>query len=296
MELITRFLNERKSPYIFMLPWALLTLTFFTYPFINSIIMAFEQTNGLHSAVYVGFDNFTFVLSDPVFHKAFMNTFIIVCASIFIQIPLSLGLALLLNNPKVRWRNTFRLLILSPMLIGTMFVGLMFILLFAPQYGLVNIIIQEALGWGLDKNWLQDPALSMPAIIITSIWLGTGYGMVFFLAALQMVDKSLEEAARIDGANSVQIFMNVTLPAIKPVVVFMVIMGTIASFQAFELMYGLFGGYGADNSALTIIGYLYRTAFEEGDLGTGSAVGWILAIVIMVVSVIQLKITNGKEA
>lgn len=295
MKWITQFINEKKSPYLFMLPWALLTLTFFIYPLINSILLAFQQTNGLHSSVFVGLDNFKFVITDPVFHLAFKNTFWIVCASIFIQVPLSLGIALLLNNPGIRWRNTFRILILSPMLIGTMFVGLMFVLLFARQYGLVNILIQEILGWGLDKNWLQDPTLSMPAIIITSLWLGTGSGMIFFLAALQNVDKSLEEAARMDGANIFHVFRYVTLPAIKPVVVFMVIMGTIGSFQAFELMYGLFSGYGPDNSALTIIGYLYRTAIEEGDLGTGSAVGWILALVIMIVSLIQLRVTKGRD-
>jgi ABC-type sugar transport system permease subunit len=120
--------------------------------------------------------------------------------------------------------------------------------------------------------------------------------MIYFLAALQNVDHTLKEAARIDGAGRWQVFRHVTLPAIKPVAVFVVITSTIGSFQLFELPYALLDGkFGPANSGLTIVGYLYGTAFEAGDLGTGAAVGWILTLIIFIISLIQIRLTGSHK-
>ena len=264
----------------------------------NAGILAFHQTQGPNARVFVGFDNFRYLAGDRLFHKALWNTTVFATCSVLIQLPLSMGLALLLNSDKSRAKGFFRLILFSPNLVGQIFVGILFSVLFAPRYGLINRSIYALIGWGLEERWLSDPKLVMPAIVMTSLWLYVGFNMVYFLAALQSVDKSLEEAARIDGANRWQVFWNVTLPSMKHVVVFVVIVSVIGSFQLFELPLALLGttnGYGPDNSGLTIIGYLNNIAFLSGDLGLGSAVGWVVALMIFTVSLIQIRLSGAMK-
>jgi ABC-type sugar transport system permease subunit len=280
------------SPWLFLTPYLLITAVFFVYPFINSIWLAFHQTNGPRSSVFVGASNFSFVLRDPAFYKAVKNTTLYAMASVFIQLPLSLGLAMLLNTGKSRVRNLFRLILFSPHLVGRIFVGVLFAVIFTPRFGIFNRGIQALIGWGLEVHWLANPLLVMPALVLISLWMYVGFNMIYFLAALQNVDRGLVEAARVDGANKLQVFRHVTLPQIKPVAVFVVVMSTIGSYQLFELPYALLQGYGPDNSGLTIVGYLYSTAFENGDLGTGAAIGWLLALIIFTISTVQIKLAR----
>jgi ABC-type sugar transport system permease subunit len=286
--------NKKKDlvPWLFLFPYLALTAVFFIYPFINSIWLAFHQTNGPRSAIYVGLSNFAFVLEDPLFYTSVKNTTIYAIVSVMVQLPLSLGLAMLLNSGKSRIRNVFRLILFSPHLVGQIFVGILFAVIFTPRYGLFNRGLQELLNWGLEERWLANPSLVMPALIIVSMWLYVGFNMIYFLAALQNVDEALLDAAKVDGTNQFQTFWNVTLPQIKPVAVFVVVMSTIGSYQLFELPYALLGGFGPNNSGLTIVGYLYSTAFETGDLGTGAAIGWLLALIIFVISTLQIKVAK----
>jgi ABC-type sugar transport system permease subunit len=283
------------APWLFLAPYLICTAAFFLYPFVNSIWLAFHQTSGPSSVVYVGLGNFRFVLHDPNFHKALINTTMFALSSLFVQLPLSLGLALLLNSGASRMRNAFRMIIFSPHLVGQIFVGILFSVMFIPRYGLVNRGLQNLIGWGLEERWLSTPALVMPALVVVSLWMYVGFNMIYFLAALQGVDKSLTEAANIDGASPWQVFVHVTLPQIKPVAVFVVVMSTIGSYQLFELPYALLKGFGPNNSGLTIVGYLYTTAFDTGDLGTGAAIGWLLALIIFVISTAQVKLTRAME-
>ncbi len=282
------------NPLIFLWPYLLVSVVFFVYPLINAFLLAFQQTNDPVTKEWIGLKNFSFILTDPVFYKALKNTAVFAFFSIFLQLPISLGLAMLLNVSKSKSKGFFRLLIFSPQLVGPIFVGIMFSVMFTKRYGVVNKFVQELSGWGLDVDWLSNPHLSMPALVLIALWLFVGFNMVYFLAALQNVDESLKEAAAIDGAGKWQIFRNVTLPAIKPVATFVVIMSTIGSFQLFELPYNLFPNqnFGPDNSGLTIVGYLYIKAFRNSDIGMGAAVGWILTFIIMIISLIQVRISG----
>ncbi len=293
-----RLLYRGWAPYVFLSPYLALTAIFFLYPFLNAISLAFYQTNGPRTRVFVGLQNFQFLLADETFHTALWNTTVFACASVFLQLPLSLGLALLLNQGNDRIKGFFRLILFSPNLVGQIFVGILFGVLFTPRYGLINRAFQALFSWGLEERWLNNPNLVMPAIILTSLWVWVGFNMVYFLAALQTVDKNLEDAARIDGANAWQVFWHVTLPSMRHVVVFVVIMSVIGSYQLFELPLALFhqsSGFGPDNSALTVIGYLNFVAFSSGDLGLGSAVGWVVACIIFSVSLIQIRISRVTE-
>ena len=292
---------RRLAPYLFLLPYFLVTAVFFLYPLLYATVLAFYQTDGPRRRAYVGLANFRFILGDPDFHQALWNTTVFTLCAILIQLPLSLALALLLNAKNDRLKGFFRLVIFSPNLVGPVFVGIIFTVLLAPQYGLFNRLLHALVGWGLEENWLSDPKLVMPAIVIASLWLYVGFNMIYFLAALQNVDQNLVEAARIDGAGPLTVFFNVTVPAIAPVATFVLVTSTINSFQLFELPYTLLqnnnAGYGPDNRGLTIVGYLYRFAFENGDLGSGAAVGWLLTILILAISLAQIRIASrvGSE-
>lgn len=290
--------RDRGKPYLFLAPYLLLTSVFFVYPFLNAVLLTFYRTNGPRSRVFVGLDNFRYLLEDSMFHTALWNTTVFALASVCVQLPLSMGLALLLNRGNSRIRGYFRLILFSPNLVGQIFVGILFSVLFTPRYGLINRTIQALFNWGLEERWLNDPDLVMPALILTSLWLWVGFNMVYFLAALQSVDRNLEEAARIDGANAWQVFWHVTLPSMRHVVVFVVIMSIIGSYQLFELPMALLsssGGFGPDNSGLTVITYLNEVAFRSGDLGLGSAVGWVVATIIFTASLIQIRIARVVE-
>jgi ABC-type sugar transport system permease subunit len=287
-----------RSPYWFLAPYLVITGFFTLYPLVNAAILAFQQTNGPASRAFVGIDNFRFLFHDPLFYKALGNTTVFAACSVLIQLPLSMGLALLLNSGKGWARGFFRLILFSPNLVGQIFVGVLFSVLFTPRYGLVNRFFHELTGWGLNEQWLNDPALVMPAIVICALWVYVGFNMIYFLAALQSVDKSLEEAARVDGASRLQVFLHVTLPSMRHVVVFVVVTSLIGSYQLFELPLALFAesnGKGPDNSGLTLISYLYDVGFLTGDLGLGSAVGWVVAVIIFTLSLAQLKFARVLE-
>ena len=288
--------RNRPAPYLFLLPYVLITAVFFVYPLAYATGLAFYQTSGPTRKAFVGLENFRFVLADPDFHKALWNTTVFAICSIAIQLPLSLALAMMLNVRNDRLKSIFRLAIFSPNLVGQVFVGILFAMLFTPRYGMFNRGVHALVNWGLEERWLSDPALVMPAIVIASLWMYVGFNMIYFLAALQNVDQNLVEAARIDGAGALQTFLNVTIPAIMPVATFVVVTSTIGSYQLFELPYTLLqgsgGGFGPKNSGMTVVGYLYYYAFDAGDLGMGAAIGWLLTFIILVISLVQIRITS----
>jgi ABC-type sugar transport system permease subunit len=203
---------------------------------------------------------------------------------------------MLLNAKNDRTKAFFRLAIFAPNLVGQVFVGILFSVMFTARYGLFNQFLQALVGWGLEKEWLSDPSLVMPGVVIASLWMYVGFNMVYFLAALQNIDQSLIEAARIDGAGPASVFWNVTLPGIAPVAVFVVVTSTIGSFQLFELPYAMLqitqSPYGPKYSGMTLVGYLYMYAFENGDLGTAAAVGWLITLIILAVSLVQIRLSS----
>ena len=287
-------LQHRAAPYLFVSPFLLLFAVFGVWPILHSLIMAFYATNGPKSQVFVGWNNFRFLFADPDFHKAVWNTLVYTFWSVFLQLPLALGLAVLLNQKWLKGRDFLRLAFFSPNLLGQVFVAILFPVLFAPNYGLINKVLHALFRVPLDTKWLSEAPNVMPAIVLTSLWLYVGFNMIYFLAALQAVDTELYEAAEADGANAWQKFWAVTLPGIRPVAVFVLVTATIGSFQLFELPYIMLGNTsGPGNAGLTVVMYLYNNGFITGDLGYASAVGWTLAVGVLVVSLIQMRVTGA---
>lgn len=283
------------APWVFIAPFILVFSTFVVWPLISSLILSTQRTFGPGLTRFIGFENFAFLLRDPMFWKAAGNTFVFALGSIFIQLPLSLGLAMLLNRPGIKGRAIYRLAIFSPSLVGLVFVGILFRLVFEKRTGLVNALLHSWIpAFDPEFPWLQTYV--MPSLILAALWLYVGFNMVYFLAALQNVPKDLMEAASIDGASPWQRFRHVVLPSIMPIAGFVVLLSTIGSFQLFELPWIILdNSAGPDDRGLTIVMYLYQTGFITGDLGYASAVGWVLALVLMTIAIFQRIVLRRTE-
>ncbi|MCA9275552.1 MAG: sugar ABC transporter permease [Phycisphaerales bacterium] len=277
-------------------PFIVLFTVFVVYPLIQSAFLAANQTFGPGTRTFVGTKNFELLFSDPVFWKSITNTFIYAMGSLFIQLPLAFALALALNSQKLRGRGIYRLIFFSPQLMGLVFVSILGALAFEKRAGLVNqaiaFILQDPKY--LEIDWLQQHV--MATLILISLWLYVGFNMIYFLAALQSVDKSLMEASEIDGANAWGKLRHVIFPSVKPVATFVVLLSMIGSLQLFELPYILLENSGGpENSGLTIVMYLYQNGFDLGDLGYASAIGWVLAIILIGLALVQVKLTRAQE-
>ncbi len=287
--------QARAAPYVFLLPFVLLFAAFTCYPLLRSLWLSLHKCAGPRNEVFVGLDNYRFLLRDRLFWWSVLNTGAFTVVLLALQIPLSLGLALLLNLPRVRARAAFRFAFFSTYLVGPVFVAVLFAALLNPRGGLVNRLIAIARP-DLQPDWLADPRLTLVSLVLAALWLSVGFGMVYFLAALQSVDSHLYEAAAVDGAGRWSRLWHVTLPGIRPVLVLMILIGTIAGLQLFELPYVLFAGSPATRSRLTIVTYLFVTGFEAGDLGYASAIGWMLVVLLLGVTVAQLRLAGRGTA
>lgn len=295
---------SQRAAWVFLGPFALIVLVFVLYPLVQSTVLAFQQTYGPGTKAFVGTDNFTNMMGDPVFWTAVRNTMVYTLGSLFIQLPLALLLAMALNSPRLRGRGVYRLIFFSPQLMGLVFVSILAALMFEKRAGLINQSLQALLGWAWTPpgigSWLDFPWLEshvMATLILISLWMYVGFNMIYFLAALQSVDDTLLEASEIDGAGPIARFRHVIVPAIRPVASFVVMLSMIGSLQLFELPFVLLDGSGGPgNQGLTVVMYLYQSGFEVGDLGYASAIGWVLAIMLIGLALLQLWIVRKDEA
>ena len=287
--------QRRLAPYLFISPFIVLFCCFMLYPLCRSVVLSFYKAAGPRDLKYVGLGNYKFLLTDRIFWAAVFNTSYYAVLFLPSQILLALGLAVMLNSRRIRFRNVFRFSIFSPHLVGSVFVAIIFQLMLAQRHGLVNKAIGAVFPFiGTEINWFGKPELAMPAVVIAALWISVGYAMVYFLAALQAVDRDLYEAAEVDGAGKWHQFWHITMPGIRPVLIFLILVGTIGAFQLFELPYILFYGVWT-NFAVTIVVYLFQMGFESGDIGYASAIGWLLVAIIVIISLIQLRLTWSRE-
>jgi ABC-type sugar transport system permease subunit len=287
--------NPRWAPWAFIAPFLLLFCTFTVWPLIQSLVLAFSQTFGPRRSTFIGLSNFSFLLHDPLFWQALRNTVIYTAGAVFIQLPVALALALLLNRPGLKGRAIFRLIFFAPSLVGLVFVAMVFMLLFQSRTGLVNAGLHSLFSsWNPEFAWLDDYV--MWSLIVASVWLYAGFNMIYFLAALQNVSRELMEAAELDGAGPWARFRHIIVPEIRPVAGFVLLLSVIGSFQAFELPYVLLNNSaGPDNRGLTIVMYLYQTGFLTGDLGYASAIGWVLGLILAGAALVQMRATRNEE-
>jgi len=290
-------LNEQKMSFLFIAPAVLLFLIFVVGPLIASFYWSFTQYDAMHAPRWVGLDNYKNIFTnDTRFWKSIFNTVFYTVGVIPPGVVLSLLLAIAVDQ-HIRLKNFFRIIYFIPSVTSVIALSVIWKWLFAGEkYGLINYFLILI---GLKPvDWLMSPTLTLPAIMIMSIWAGLGYNMILFLAGLQTIPTTVYEAADIDGANIWDKFWHITLPLLKPTMVFVVIMGFIASFQVFERIYIMteseFGIGGVLDSALTVVAYLYDMGFRKFQMGYASALGYIIFVVVFTITIINIRFVKTK--
>ena len=283
---MTRRLYSWWAPYVFVSPFFISYAIFMIYPLVSSMWTSLHFQRTLDSSVFVGLYNYEVLLGDPQFWQALFNTFIFTLGVLFVQLPVALCMALIVNARFLRGRNFFRLCFFSPTLVAGVFVAIIFRQIYNPDNGLANVLL------GMDIPWTEHKFLIMPSIILTSVWQSSGFNMLYFLAGLQGIRGELYEAANVDGASRWQSFLNVTLPGLRPITIFVVVISIINSLQLFDVPFVLLDGEGPGGHGRTIVMYLYQK-FETSELGLACATGWTLAVLIFLVTLVQLHLMKA---
>lgn len=271
--------NTQMSALIFLLPAFLGTLIFILIPVICSFGLSFVQWDLLNPIKFVGFENYREIFHDGLFYKILGNTIVFALSTSFLGVIIPLILASILNT-KIRGSEFFKGAYFLPFITPMVVVGVVWAWIFDPNIGLLNQMLH------LHLNWLYDSKLAMPALIVVSVWKLIGYNMIIFLSSLSAISQSLFEAAKIDGANSFQIFKNVTIPMLSPTIFFVVIITAISSFQVFDLIYLMTQG-GPFDSTNVLVYAIYKNAFEYFNVGKASAIAYVLFVIILVLTLIQ---------
>lgn len=283
--------GKQITPYIFISPFFIGYAIFFLYPVLRAIYLSFFQQVGIGSEPrFVGLNNYANLFTDNTFLKSLLNTTYYAAGSIFLIAPLALGLALILIIRDLRGREFFRLFFFSPNITAGVVVGIIFTLVFSAEYGLLNNYILRPFGLPTVR-WLQDPAWVMPAIIILGIWRYTGINALYFMSGLQTIPDEIYEAASIDGANRWQAFRFITLPLLRPIIVFVLTFAIIGSYNLFaepSILVGVDGG--PNNAGLFMTMYLYLNGFRFMKLSYAATIGVALAVIILLLTLIQLRL------
>ena len=251
--------QQKIAPYIFIAPFYILFTVFMGYPLISSLTLSLHEMRGFQSRIFVGLGNFTDLFRDLIFWKSLWNTAYFALGTLTIQLPLALLLAILLNSKFVRGKNFLRLAFFTPVLVAGVFIAIIFNLIYDQRSGLIN---NEFILFGKEISWLSEEKYVMPAVILTGVSQWTGFNMIYFLAGLQGIRQELYEAAAVDGANWWQSFIHITLPSLRPVIAFVVVVSMIGSLQLFDLPFILTDGGEPADAGSTIVMYLYKNGFQ----------------------------------
>ena len=256
-------------------------------PLVMAIIMSFMYVPNFSIAegTFLGGQNYQTVWKDPIFWESVVNT-LILGSSVLISQVLALGVAYLLNQ-EISGKKAFRMIYFIPYVCSVVAVTVMWKNMFNSDYGIINHMLGNAGANGI--KWLGDSKYFSWVVIFISVWSGMGYGIIMYTAALTGVNRSLVEAAKIDGANSVRVFWSIVLPAISPTSFFLLVTGVIGALQSFAMTNMLLpaDSNGPNGDGLTIVFYLYRKMYDVGGMGTASASAMILAIMILIITVVQ---------
>ncbi|KGP72843.1 carbohydrate ABC transporter permease [Pontibacillus yanchengensis] len=294
-----RKLSERKkdmlSGYLYIAPFFIIFGVIGLYPALFSIVLAFNKWSGFGDMEFVGLQNFTLVLQDPLFWKSLYNTVIMGLMGTAPQLIVGIVLAYFLNMAVIKFTNFFRVTIFMPYITSMVAVALVFGVFFSNnESALANYVI----GWfGIDPvNWKTSEWGAKIAISLMVFWRWVGYNTIIYLAGLQSIPKDLYEAATIDGANKVQQFFHITIPLLKPFILLTVFMSTVGAMQLFAEPTVFLGSSAfTRDEAMTVVMYLYRDAFNLNSFGTASATAVLLLIIIVVVASINTWLTSGKK-
>jgi len=285
----SRSVQKYAIPYLFIAVPVLSLIIFLFIPMIVSLWWSLNDYSGLQAAKFVGLNNYIELLThDRIFTKSLVNTTVFVLLGMSIGPTLGLLTAMMLNQ-NVRFRSLFRTAYYLPVMTSLVVVATIWVMLYN-RNGLFNAVLQ---GMGLEKiGWLSNPRYALVSIVIASVWQGFGFETVVFLAALQSIPSELYEAAMIDGAGAWAKFRYITLPALRPVILFVYIIGIIGSYQVFDQVFVMTAG-GPVYSTSTIVHYLF-TKFQDLRLGYASAIAYILFAILVIFSYLQMRLSRER--
>jgi raffinose/stachyose/melibiose transport system permease protein len=293
-----RGLRKHGWSYVFLIPMVLLFGAFTIWPMIASWWYAFFDWDGVGTPTkWIGLENFAEVLGNGMFWQAFWNSFLFSLVAVFVEMPLALLFAILLNNSRLRGRNLYRLSLFLPVVATTAVVGIVFAVLFDPAGGFVNDILMSLGLVDQPINFLGSPSTALPTLMGIDVWKGFGITLIYWLAALQTVPQSIYEAARIDGAGSRQLLRYVTLPMVTPIAIVILLLVFQRSLNTFDLVQATTQG-GPVFATDVVPTYIYRYAFDPfiqaPRYGFACAAGVVFGLLTLVVTLLQAPLLRNR--
>jgi arabinosaccharide transport system permease protein len=282
-----RFNAMRRAPYVFVAPFVVAFLLFYLYPIVTTVVMSFQNVVPGETK-FVGLANYARIFSADFF-DALRVSFWYTVLTIGVLIPLPLLVAVMLNSGARRLNAIHRGMFFLPSLVSVVVAGTIFRLMFAStERAVVNAVLKF---FGLDAvDWLLGGAnQAMFLMVMLAVWRWLGVNVIYFLSGLQSIPEELYEAAKVDGANAFQRFFRITVPMLKPTIIFVTTISIFGGFAMFEESYIFWSGVSPRNVGLTMVGLLYKGGFQQGDLGMASTYGLVLMAIVFAVSLVQLK-------
>jgi len=290
---VTKKIRKNYIGWLFIIIGVIVISLFYFYPMVQALLLSFQSGKG-SNLEYVGFDNYIRLFQDPTFKTALFNTTLYLIIQVPIMIILALVFSVLLNDETLKFRGFFRTAIFLPCVTSLVAYSVIFKYLFAGD-GIVNKFLLGISAIAEPINWLSDPFWAKVIIIIAITWRWTGYNMIFYLSSLQNVDKSMYEAAKIDGASTFQQFTKITVPMLKPIILFTSIMSTIGTLQLFDEVMNITKG-GPGIATLSISQYIYNLSFEyTPNFGYASTVSYVIVVLIIILSIIQFRVAGDER-
>lgn len=283
--------HQTLAPMLFLLPNMLIFGLFIIVPAVQGLRMSFTEWGVFTQPRFVGLANFRELAGDAVFWKTFTNTLIYSFFTVLLIMIYSLALAMMMHKNTIKGEQVFRSIFYIPSLLSMISVGIAWRFILGDEMGIINYLIRLMGGNGV--RWLTEGKRAMMSIIAVSVWAQSGYYMVIFIAGLQAIPNALYEAATIDGASNPEIFRSITLPLLRSTLLVVLVLSTIASFKAYELITVMTKG-GPGYATKLIVQQVYQVAFLEDRMGYASAMSMVLMLIISLFTIIQFKIT-GKE-
>lgn len=288
----TYFYKQMIAPYVFLSPFYLLFLVFMIYPIFFSLRASFTKWNGVSEMEWVGFDNYLRLFQDSIFIQSIINGVIMFFMYVPIMLVLALFIAVLLNKPSLKMKNFFRTSIFIPNITSVVAIAYVFGLAFDTKYGFVN---KALVSLGVPAvRWFGTALGARFVISLLITWKWLGYNMILMMAGLQTIPGSLVEAARIDGASSYQVFTKITIPLMRPVILFCAILSTMGTFSLFTEPLILTGG-GPLNQTMTPVLYIYQQSFSHLRMGYASSLAYAFFFLMITFTLIQFRLNKMLE-
>ncbi len=286
-------INQPWTPYLFILPAVLLLGMTAFLPIAQAIYLSFTNYDFVGEPTWLGLKNYSNLWQDQLFWKVLGNTLIYLIFAVPCLIFLPLGMAILVSNTigkKLRGMRLFRAIFYFPVLLSVVVAGIAWKWVYA-ETGILNYFLSTITGQAVRLPWLTDPRLAIFAIIAVTVWKGLGYYMVIYLAGLQAIPQNLYEAAMIDGSDGIQKHFDITLPLMRPYILLVGVISSIAALKIFEEVYIMSQG-GPANSTKTVVYYLFEKGISSLEMGYASAIGVFLFLVIFIISIATFRLTN----